>query len=293
MRTDPAAFRHPLERRTIQAVAVLGAVLSITLLSLLLWGTELLEVIPVVRLYSTEAKVLLVAAFTTPLLATYARRRRRMLAQEESIRVSAAQLPEVYAKLAAHAERAGIPVPELYVSEVIERTTTFTWEGHTCIVLCTKELTNDSESFDDALDFSLAREVGAICLGYAATKHELLESFVTPFPFLKAPLLHMRTYSCDRYGAFLAPCALRALLSEASGERLRSRVNADAYFRQLDRAAQPGLLRTLLLLVRMKIPLAYRVRELRRAGLLTTDGSGRPLAAPLDRSGEADSPPKA
>jgi hypothetical protein len=269
MRTDPEAFRHPFERRTTLIVAVLGAALSLTLLSLLLWGTELLETIPFLRLYSTEAKVVLIAAFTTPLVATYARRRRRMLAQEESIRVSAAQLPEVFAKLEAHAARAGIPVPELYVSEVIERTTTFTWQGHTCIVLCTNELTNDSESFEDALDFSLAREVGAICLGYAATERELLESFVSPFPFLKAPLMHMRTYSCDRYGAFLAPCALTALLSEASGERLRSRVNADAYFRQLDRTTKRGLLWSLLPLVRMKIPLAHRVRELRRAGLLS------------------------
>jgi hypothetical protein len=291
MRTDPDAFRHPLERRTTLVVAVLGATLSLTMLGLLLWGTELLEVIPLVRIYSTEAKVVLVAAFTTPLLATYARRRRRMLAQEESIRVSAAQLPEVYARLGAHAERAGIPVPELYVSEVIDRTTTFTWQGHTCIVLCTNELTNDSESFDDALDFSLAREVGAICLGYADTRHELLESFVSPFPFLKAPLFRMRTYSCDRYGAFLAPCALRALLSKASGERLRSRVNADAYFRQLDRAAKPGLLWSLLPLLRMKIPLAHRVRELRRAGLLTADAAA-PATAPDARSGQPDTSPK-
>lgn len=292
MRTDPAAFRHPLERRTTLIVAVVGATLALTMLSLLLWGTELLQLIPFLRFYSTEAKVVLLAAFTTPLLATYARRRRRMAAQEESIRVSAAQLPDVYAKLVSHAERAGIPVPELYVSEVIERTTTFTWQGHTCIVLCTNELTNDSESFDDALDFSLAREVGAICLGYANTERELLESFVSPFPFLKAPLFHMRTYSCDRYGAFLAPCALRALLSEASGERLRSRVNADAYFRQLDRAAKPGVLSTLLPLVRMKIPLAHRVRELRRAGLLTTDGAGPAVAAPVASTGQPLVPPQ-
>lgn len=134
--------------------------------------------------------------------------------------------------------------------------------------------------------------MGAICLGYAAAGHELLESFVAPMPFLRAPLLHMRTYSCDRYGAFLAPCALRALLSQASGDRLRSRVNPDAYFRQLDRAAPPGRLRLLLLLIRAEIPLAYRVRELRRAGLLTTDGSGPPVAPPLDRPvGPAERPP--
>ncbi len=292
MRTNPAAFRHPLEKRTTWVVATVGIALSLTMLSLLLWGADLLASVPVVGAYVLEAKVLLVAVFTAPLVTTYARRRRRMLVQAESIRVSAAQLPEVYAKLVSHAERAGIPVPELYVSDVIDHTTTFTWQEHTCIVLCTKEFTDDSEAFDDALDFSLAREVGAICLGYAAAGHELLASFVAPIPFLRAPLLHMRTYSCDRYGAFLAPCALRALLGQASGERLRSRVNPDAYFRQLDRAAQPGRLRSLLLLIRAEIPLAYRVRELRRAGLLTTDGSRPPVTPPLDRPGDpAQRPP--
>lgn len=291
MHTDPAGLRHPLERTTVRVVAALALVMTLAMLGLLLWGADLLAAIPVVGRYTTEAKLLLVAAFTAPILATYARQRRRMLAQAESIRVSAAQLPEIHAKLVAYAERAGIAVPELYVSEVIDRTTTFTWNDHTCIVLCTKELTIDSESFDDALDFSLAREVGAICLGHAAIGQELLESFVSPFPFLRAPLHHMRTYSCDRYGAFLAPCALRALLAEASGERLRSRVNPDAYFRQLDRTAPLGRLRSLLILIRTKIPLAYRVRELRRAGLLVTTWSSPDRVPAPDPEGRIESPP--
>lgn len=278
MHTDPADLRHPRERSTVRVVATLALVMTLTMLGLLLWGADLLARLPVVGRYTTEAKLLLVAAFTAPLIATWARQRRRLLAQAEAIRVSAAQLPELHAKLVTYAERAGIPVPELYVSEVIDRTTTFTWNEHTCIVLCTKELTVDSESFDDKLDFALAREVGAICLGHAAVSQELLESFVSPFPFLRAPLHHMRTYSCDRYGAFLAPCALRALLAEASGERLRSRVDADAYFRQLDGTAPLGRWRSIMLLIRARVPLAYRVRELRRAGLLT--------AAPLAPTGD-------
>lgn len=292
MTSDPAALRHPLERPTVRVVTSLALVLTITLLALLLWGADFLARIPVVGRYTTEAKLLLVAAFTAPAFATYARRRRRMLAQAESIRVSAAQLPDVHARLTAHAEHAGIPVPELYVSEVIDHTTTFTWQEHTCIVLCTKELTIDSESFDDALDFALAREVGAICLGYASVRQELLESFVSPFPFLRAPLHHVRTYSCDRYGAFLAPCALRALLAQASGERLRNRVNPDAYFTQLDRALPPGRLWTWLPLIKQKIPLAYRLRELRHSGLLQSVAAP-PVAAPppARAAAEASSPP--
>jgi hypothetical protein len=286
--TDPAGLRHPLERRLVSAVVTLDIVLVLTLLGLLLWGTELLERLPIVGGYVGEGRVLLVAVFAAPVVATWARRRRRMLAQRESIQVSATQLPEIHDKLVARAARVGIPVPELYLSEAIDRTTTFTWQEHTCIILSTREFTSDLDCFDDVLDFMLAREVGAICLGYASAGNELLASFVAPIPFLRAPLRHVHTYSCDRYGAFLAPCALRALLYEATGERLRNRVNPDVYFAQLDRARAPRFWASVLPLLRVKLPLAYRVRELRRAGLLTADAHWPRDTPPLDRNGRPD-----
>jgi hypothetical protein len=269
--TDPAGLRHPMERRTTRVIVALDIVLVLTMLGLLLWGTEWLERLPVVGRYGGEAQLLLVAVFAAPLMATYARRRRRMLAQEESIRVSATQLPGLHDLLVAHANRAGIPVPELYLSEAIDETTTFAWRDHTCIILSTHELSFHQESLDDVLDFTLAREVGAICLGYTSLRNELLASFVAPIPFLRAPLNHMRTYSRDRYGAVLAPRALRALLCEATGDRLQNRVDPDAYFNQLERPRKLGLWMSVVPLLRVKLPLTYRVRELRRAGLLRND----------------------
>lgn len=266
--SGPTALRHPLEERTVRVVLVLDAIMVVTVLGLLIWGTEWLEGLPVVGRFTGEAKVLLAAVFAAPVMATYARRRRRIQAQEESIRVSETQLPEVHQKLVAYCERVGIPVPELYLSEAIDRTTTFTWQDHTCVILSTHEISAHPESFDDILEFTLAREVGSICLGHASFKNELLASFVAPIPFLRAPLSHMRTYSRDRYGAFLAPRAIRALLSEATGERLRNRVDLDAYFAQLDQSRGLGLWASMISLVKVRLPLTYRVRELRRAGLL-------------------------
>jgi hypothetical protein len=285
---DPVGLRHPMERTTTRVVAALDIVFVLGLLGLLLWGAEWLERVPIVGRYSGDAQVLLVAVFAAPFMVTYARRRRRMLAQEESIRVSATQLPAIHGLLVAHATRAGIRVPELYLSEAIDETTTFTWRDHTCIILSTRELSLHQESFDDVLDFMLAREVGAICLGHASLGNELLASFVGPIPFLRAPLSHMRTYSCDRYGAFLAPRALSALLCEATGERLRNRVDPDAYFTDLERVRRSGFWAWVVPLVRVRLPLAHRVRELRRAGLLTNDNGNPPVTPPIDREARPD-----
>jgi hypothetical protein len=273
---DRAKLRHPLEKTTTRIVVAVDVALVLTLLALLLWGTEWLERLPVVGGYMAEAQVLLLAVFAGPFMATYARRRRRMLAQEESIHVSGTQLPEIHNKLVAYCATMEIPVPELYLSEAVGQTTTFASGDHTCIILSTAELATHQESLEDAIDFTLAREVGAICLGYTSLGHELLASFIRPFPFLRAPLSHMQTYSCDRYGAYLAPRALPALICEATGERLRDRGDANEYFSDLERARRSGFWALVISMVRVRLPLTYRVRELRRAGLLgsTQDRSG-------------------
>ncbi len=119
------------------------------------------------------------------------------------------------------------------------------------------------------IDFLLAREVGSICLGHTSYRNNLLTSYVAPIPFLRKPLNQVRTFSCDRFGAFLAPRAIRALIVAAAGDRLRNRVDLDAYFAQIDEKADSGPWATLVRLMRPSVPLSYRVRELRRAGMLT------------------------
>jgi hypothetical protein len=284
---DPAGLRHPLETRTTRVVVALDIVLVLSLLALLLWGAEWLERLPVVGRYTSEGQVVLVAVFAGPIMATYARRRRRMLAQEESIHVTATQLHEIYDRLVAHCSKVGIPVPELYLSETVARTTTFASGGHTCIILSTHELATHQESLEDVIDFTLAREVGAICLGYTSLGHELLASFIGPIPFLRAPLSHMHTYSCDRYGAFLAPRALLALICEATGERLRNRVDPIEYLTEVERARRSGFWALVIPMVRLKLPLTYRVRELRRAGFLTHERDHRAVV-PLEQPRRSD-----
>jgi len=265
---DRERLRHPLERRVARVVALLDVLLVTTVLSLLLWGTEWLETRPTLNKYRTHARILLVAVLGAPVVATYARRRRQILAQEESIRVGPAQLPELYRVLESQCRRVGIATPELYLSDGVDHTTAFEWRGRQCIILSTHDFAEFPEAFDDVVAFALAREVGSICLGHTSFRAELLRSSVAPIPFLRGPLHQITTYSCDRYGALLAPRATRALIVAACGDRMQKRVDLDAYFAQLDERAEEGFWDSIVWLFRRRVPLAHRVRELRRAGLL-------------------------
>ena len=267
---DPRRLRHPKERLVATIVGVIDVVLVMAVVGVLLWGAEWLEKVPSLARYETHAKILLALVLGAPVIATIIRRRRRVLAQQESIRISQEQLPEVHAVLAKHCVRVGIPVPELYISDGIDHTTSFSWRHHHCIILSTHDFLSFPDAFDDVVDFVLAREVGSICLGYTSYSNELLKSWVAPIPFLSGPLNHLRTYSRDRYGAFLAPRSFRALIVAASGDRLRDRVDFKTYLAQLDRDAESeGLVAWTVWLLKKRVPLAHRVRELRRAGMLT------------------------
>jgi len=266
---DARHLRHPLERRVAILVSAIDVLLVMTVVGILLWGAEWLEARPSLAKYQSHAHVLLALVLGAPVVATFIRRRRRMLAQEESIRISDTQLPEVHAVLVKHCRRVGIPIPELYLSDSVEHTTSFSWRHHHCIILSTHDFATFPDAFDDVVDFVLAREVGSISLGHTSYRNELLASWVAPIPFLSGPLNHLRTFSRDRYGAFLAPRSFRAMIVAASGDRLRDRVDLETYFAQLDEETDSsGLLSSIIWLFKKRVPLAHRVQELRRAGML-------------------------
>jgi len=262
-------LRHPLEQRVATVVGVSAAILAVLMFGFLYWGTEWLEARPAIGKYKPQLDIVLAAVLGAPIVVGYAKHRRRELAQEESIRVSATQLPEIHQVLVRHCTRVGMQLPDLYLSDGVEHTTSFAWQGHECIILSTHDYETCPDSFEDIIDFMIARQVGNICLGHTRFTSELLKSFVGPVPFLRGPLTQFWTYSCDRYGAFLAPRAIRAVIVAATGDRLRNRVNLDEYLAQLDEGIPKGWLTRLLGLTRKRVPLANRVLELRRAGLLT------------------------
>lgn len=261
-------LRHPLERRISIAVALVGALLAAVVLGLLFWGTEWLETYPSVAKYENHAHLLMLAVLGAPVISTWVRRKRWRLAQDDSIRIDATQLPRLHAMLVSHCQKVGLAVPALYVSDGIEQTTSFSWRHRNCIILSSQELSRFSEGFDEIVEFILAREVGCICLGHTSFGSEFLKSFVARVPFLRAPLDHVRTYSRDRYGAALAPHALGALLVTVCGDRMLADVHPDAYFAQMSDRSERTLGRTALSMFRKRAPLARRIQQLRQARLL-------------------------
>lgn len=261
-------LRHPLEKRISRLIGVLAVGFIVAALTILIQGSEWVAERPTVGKYKSQIRILVAVVLAAPLFATYARKRRRLLAKEESIHVTATQLPEIHSVLASHSRRVGVPVPDLYISDGLEHTTAFSWRGHDCIVLSTHDFELFPHARREVVDFVLARELGTICLGHTSFRSELLKSCVAPLPFLRGPLHQMLTYSRDRYGAYLAPRATRALLVVASSDQLLDQVDIGAYFTELDASVDDDVWSRIIWLFSNRVPLAHRVRQLRRAGML-------------------------
>ena len=110
---DREGLRHPLEKRVAMLVAGLDAILVAVVVALLVWGAEWIAERPTLAKYKGHGRILVVAVLGAPIVAVFAQRRRRMLALEESIRISATQLPEIHDVLVRHSRRLGVPLPEL------------------------------------------------------------------------------------------------------------------------------------------------------------------------------------
>jgi hypothetical protein len=152
-----------------------------------------------------------------------------------SIRLSAGQIPEIYDVLRRHCRRLGMAsVPELYLSDDAISDSSQAYSAWHChyIVLGTDYLQPDLERVREVFTFQLARELGRIRLSHTQWWDEMLIAYVVKIPYLRNVLLHLRTFSNDRYGAFLAPEGLPGLLALASGRRMLPSVNVPDFVRQ-------------------------------------------------------------
>ena len=98
---------------------------------------------------------------------------------------------------------------------------------------------------------------------------DILIAYIVRIPVLRNPLMHMRTYSHDRYAAYLAPDSVRGLVALASGRRVLSHVDVDVF---LHEALEEHGWRARAASFAHGLPrVAYRVQALARAGLLRHD----------------------
>jgi hypothetical protein len=189
-----------------------------------------------------------------------------------SIRLSEDQFPQVYDILETHCRKLGMSrTPELYLTDraISMPARAFSAWGGEYIALRTDFLETPLENVRDVLAFTLGYELGRLRLGHDTWWSNALLSFVDKVPLLRTPVSKVRTYSRDRYGAFLAPEGLRGLLVLASGRRMLQSVNIDDYLKQV---SGHGGFWARLADVRQPTPhVSYRIKALWAAGLCRTE----------------------
>jgi hypothetical protein len=183
------------------------------------------------------------------------------------VQLSRAQIPEIYEELERMCATLGMQdPPELFLSDgEIDQLSTAdsTWNSH-FIVLHPKVLAPNLDEVRDVYRFFLGRELGRIRLGHTRWIDELLIAYVARIPMLRNPLMHARTYSHDRYAAYLAPDSVRGLVVQASGHAMLKHMDVDGYLRQAREVR--GWWPRLAGLSRNSPYLALRIDALHRAG---------------------------
>lgn len=279
---DEAQLQHPLERPTFIVYVIVNVAVVIAGIAAIKAGSdwvgthplfrEYLETHPVLKDSIQKIAVVIIVAIFAPLTIPVARNLRSAFIRGNSICLSRKQIPQIYGILEEHCAKLGMNyIPELYLSEnaIPDAAQAFSAWRRDYIVLNLKLVESEMEENRAALAFLLGRELGRLRLGHLKWWNEMLVAHISKIPFLRAPLLAVRTYSCDRYGAFLAASKLNDLFAQATGRKLLKGLNVGEYLRQA--REYRGFWARLANVANESPPLLRRARELCDAGFFQMD----------------------
>jgi len=291
---DEARLQHPLERPIFIAYVVMNIAVVVAGIATIKVGSnwvgthpllrEYLEAHPVFTDFIQRIAAVIILAIFAPLAIPVIRGIHSAFIRGNSIRLSREQIPQIYGILEEHCAKLGLCyVPELYLSEdaISGPAQAFSGWRRDYIVLNLKLAESEMGENRAILAFTLGRELGRIRLGHLKWWNEMLIAHVSKLPFLRAPLLAVRTYSCDRYGAFLAASKLNDLLAQATGRKALRNLNLDDYLRQA--REYRGFWARLAGIMNESPPLLWRARALCDAGFFQLDQGRSRLAKDEDR----------
>lgn len=281
-RIDESRLRHPLERPIFVASAALSVGLAAAAVIVALLGAEWLKAHPVLETHKGTVRLAAVAAVGVVPAAHLLRRLRGIMYLGNSVRLSPEQLPGVHAVLEAHCARLGIaPLPALYLCRSLTGGAVRAFSGldRDYVVLGTTLFEIPGGPGQDVIGFTLGRALGSIRLGHTRWWDEALLFFVARVPGLRNPIRAVRTYSCDRYGAALAPDGIRGLILEAAGPDALPAVNVAAYRRQAE-AFPPGVWGGLIRFCQDPPHVSARIEALHGAGLWRAEPHEAPAGRP-------------
>jgi len=265
--TPPPNLRHPWEPAIFMGTVVMNIFLFVAALGLITYGSVYLETHPRLKKYASSFETLGTAALLGLLSLPVVRNLRYANAAGNAIRLSVEQIPEFHSVLQQHCARVGIPVPELLFSDrAKEPAHGYTSWNRRFVILGTQLIDTNPSHGLNAVSFLLGREVGRFHLKQAEWWDELVLSYTSHIPVLRAPLRRVRAYSRDRYGAWLAPNGLNALVMLAAGRRHAPTIDLDVYLRQVHEPRT--LLDSMSELASEEPHISNRIRALVDAGLL-------------------------
>lgn len=235
---DESKLRHPLEVPVFIASVIVNFALMAAAIVLAFHTPDWVKTHPVLGKEVSLLRFLAVTALIGIPLLVLRRNQREAAVRGNSVRLSREQFPEIYAILEDHCRRLRMDyVPELFLTGATIPPFSkaySSWHEDFIILHQNLFLANVHESADIA-SFTLAHELGAIRLRHTLVRNEMLLTYVSALKWLRVPLNRVRTFSCDRYGATLAPTGFRGLLIHAVGLRLMGQVNIEEYLEQARR----------------------------------------------------------
>lgn len=273
MQANTDNLRHPLERPLFVLFATLNVIILIAASFIALQSANWLSTHPILAKYNNHLRALATAIVLGPILVTLLRNSRRAQILSNSVAISPRQLPELHQILVGQCKRIGLdPIPELYFSDRVKSPSQAhkSWRKD-YIVLGTTFLQPDLKPVLPVFAFLIGRELGRIQLGHTRWGHELLLSYVEKVPYVKSPLIRVLTYSEDRWGAFLAPEGLLALVAMAAGRRSLGSLDVAEYLRHVQ--AFGGIWAYLAEIIAEQPSIADRIKALVQAGLYSFESN--------------------
>jgi hypothetical protein len=289
---DLAKVRHPWERVVLSLSVLANAALIAGVAAIAYLAPEWLSARH--RVSALVDHIRLAAVATILLLPVLGFLRHGLWAafRENSVRLGRDQVPEIFSILERHCRALGVDPPELYAStlEGVGPSTALRMLGGRRIIVLGPDLFTGLKRIEDradALEFILGHELGRLELGHASWWEDIVLSYLKRIPILRAPLLTVQAASRDRFAATLSPNGLRGLVLLAVGGDLLDHVDAPTFVRQVMREDTPLAWAWMGQLGRERPHIAWRVRELYRAGFLHLErnlasGTENALAAEHD-----------
>ena len=212
-RTDLSSLVHPRERVYFAISAIAGVLIYAVLILVMINSAEARSVL---LLYGILGVI--ISLVVHGLMVGYFR--------GNAVRVSPRQFPRVHAMVAQHAASFGMKdAPDVFVlqSGGILNAFATRFLGRNFVVLYSDILALAEKRGADAVSFVVAHELAHLKRGHLTYRWLLLPSRVVPF--LYGAYSRACEYTCDRFGAAVAPAgAVQGLLVLAAGGDLYEQV---------------------------------------------------------------------